>query len=1166
MSYVNCCSIFWIHNGFIITHNYLGWVCIIQNLEENIVVVDVPEVVSSNKKTVIHVLHVDDDSSILEVSRQILMDFGNFEVDSVTCVDEAFRKLAAKHFDAIISDYELPEKNGLQFLQELREQKNDISFVLFTGKGREDVVINALNLGADAYVNKQGNPETVYGELSFSLHNAIERKTSKRLHAESEAKYRKLVENSLQGIAIIQGPPPKFVFANLAMGQLFGYSPEELTTLSPEEIAKNVHPDDREAFFNRFEKRMEGKEVESTYEFHGFRKDGTIRWVEVCANLIEYNGRPAVQGVFLDITERKKVEEGLRKSEEMYRSLADSLPEIVFETDKNGKLTYANKRAFEVFGYSKEDFDKGICAFDLFAQKDKQRVIGNFANALANKPSDNIEYTFVRKDGGSFPALVESSAIIGSDGTVSLRGIVIDVSERKKEEALSRKISEEWKRVFDATTDFVFIIDKENRLVNVNKRTCDLLKKTPEELVGKRCYEVMHGTEQPWHNCPHRRALETGESASNEVLDRHLGAPMLVSVSPVPNEKGELVEFVHTAKDITDIKRAEVELHIAANLFDAVTDSILVHDLDGKLVYFNEAAYKSRGYTKDEFQTLTIRDLEVPGNPRFFGDRMKDLFERGDVIFEAVNLRKDKTLIPVEIHARVVEFDDKKMVLSVARDISERKAAEERLCESQEKYETTFESSTDALMLLDENSFLDCNTATLHLFGFSSVDEFTKKHPGDLSPILQLDGSSSPEVAVSHIKKAFWSGKEKFLWVFKRADETTFPADVLFSRVILKNRSILQATVRDITQQKEAEEKLMQAEEKHRTLLNAANVLVQSVDTEGRYVFVNEEWKKQLGYSEGDLKEITMMNVVRKDHLRYCMGIFKQVMDGESIHDVETVFVTKDGKEIFVSGNACPIFKDGKFVSTVAFFVDITERKKNEEKLRESSRNIEMMNEKLRVVGGLTRHDVRNKLSAVTGYAYILKKKHGDLPDVVDGLSRMEQAVAESVKIFDFAKMYEQLGLEELTYIDVEAKLKEAKDLFSGVLPKIINECKGLTVLGDSFLRQLFYNFIDNTRKYGKKTTTIRVHYETTNQDRLKLIYEDDGVGVPLENKPRLFKEGFSTGGSTGFGLFFTKKMMDVYGWQIEENGEPEKGARFTITIPKTNQNGKENYQITKRK
>ena len=203
------------------------------------------------------------------------------------------------------------------------------------------------------------------------------------------------------------------------------------------------------------------------------------------------------------------------------------------------------------------------------------------------------------------------------------------------------------------------------------------------------------------------------------------------------------------------------------------------------------------------------------------------------------------------------------------------------------------------------------------------------------------------------------------------------------------------------------------------------------------------------------------------------MDVFKQIRNGACIHDVETVFVAKDGREITVSGNACPILKDGKFISTVSFFVDITERKKDEEKLRENSRRIEMMNEKLRVVGSLTRHDVRNKLGAITGYSYILKKRHADQADMVDYLDKMVQAVNSSVKIFDFAKMYEQLGVEELSLIDVKKAVDQAEELFSEPLKfKVINECSGLKLFADSFLRQMFYNLLDNTRKYGEKATT----------------------------------------------------------------------------------------------
>jgi len=100
-------------------------------------------------------------------------------------------------------------------------------------------------------------------------------------------------------------------------------------------------------------------------------------------------------------------------------------------------------------------------------------------------------------------------------------------------------------------------------------------------------------------------------------------------------------------------------------------------------------------------------------------------------------------------------------------------------------------------------------------------------------------------------------------------------------------------------------------------------------------------------------------------------------------------------------------------------------------------------------------------------------------------------------------------------------------------------------------LKQLFYNFIDNSLKHGKKATQIRLHY-TKNDGGVKLFYEDNGVGIPEANKPKLFHEGFSTAKSTGLGLFLIKKMVEAYGWTITEEGELGKGAKFAITIPTT--------------
>lgn len=141
---------------------------LIQHLDQNKIVLEVADFAFTSKKNVIRVLHVDDDSSMLEISKLILVDLNHdFEIDHACCADKALKKLTTIQYDIVVSDYEMPQKNGLQFLAELRKQKNEIPFIFFTGKGREEIAVNALNLGANGYHNKQGAPETVYAGTSL---------------------------------------------------------------------------------------------------------------------------------------------------------------------------------------------------------------------------------------------------------------------------------------------------------------------------------------------------------------------------------------------------------------------------------------------------------------------------------------------------------------------------------------------------------------------------------------------------------------------------------------------------------------------------------------------------------------------------------------------------------------------------------------------------------------------------------------------------------------------------------------------------------------------------------------------------------------------------------------------------------------------------------------
>ncbi len=138
-----------------------------------------------------------------------------------------------------------------------------------------------------------------------------------------------------------------------------------------------------------------------------------------------------------EITERKQAKKTLRESENRYRELADSLPETVIETDPSGNLTFANKNAFNIWGYTREEFAKGINIFQLVIPGDRDRARENFQRVLSQEELDGVEYTLLKKVGGTFSAIVYAAPIIKESKGVGLRGVVVDITERKRaEEAL----------------------------------------------------------------------------------------------------------------------------------------------------------------------------------------------------------------------------------------------------------------------------------------------------------------------------------------------------------------------------------------------------------------------------------------------------------------------------------------------------------------------------------------------------------------------------------------------------------------------------------------------------------------------------------------------------------------------------------------------------------
>ena len=1223
----------------------------------------------------IRVLHVDDDACFLKTAKAILEMQGTIQVETASSVEEAVGKMKTEKYDVVVCDYQMPRKDGLQFLKELREKRNGIPFIIFTGKGREEVAIKALNLGADGYFSKMGHPETVYGELAHGISQAVE---------------------------------------------------------------------------------------------------------------------------------TKKTEQKLAFQAHLLSSVHDALT----ATDENFIITYWNQIAEEMFGWTAKEAI-GQTAKELF----QTNVPGSSRTEAIDKLLKDGFYSgevyYCRKGGTYVLTDVHSTAVRSPRG--EFKGTVSclrDITGRKKAEEQAEKTSEELTRTFDAITDFVFNIDRDYRIVRVNKKICEALKKKPEELVGKRCYEVVHGTDKPFPSCPHKRTLETGKAASGEINDPNLGLTLLVSNSPIFDERGELIQCVHVAKDITEHKKAVKSLLCSEekfrNIFESATDVMVLFDATGRILDVNKKAVEAFGGSKGELvgkhftraclgiMSPTQISKVVKGFAAGLANKKPDL----DV---SIKSKKGQTIL-LECSGSLLKLDDKSTgLLVVGRDITERKRAEEELVRSERKYRSLVEQSLQGIVVAQGPAphLVFANAAMSRILGYTP-EELTSLSPQETTGLVHPEDR---DVFFGRFKDRLEGKPALSRYEVRgiRKDGTVVWLELSSTGIEYNGHPAVQATFLNITERKKAEVALQESEERFRAIIESAPFGYYRVGKDGLWQYVNPVWERMHGLSleevvgkpfeitqtedsveqakeyvkralagetiigefsrltcegdveyhsfniqpvkrnneivaiEGFINDITerrkaeealknseerwrsltegspdhimlldlefnilyinrtvpdlkreevigtsLFNYVPPEWHRATKDCFKRVIETGKIDNYDAEYRTKDGEVRYFDVRVGPVFRGDRLVAFVSSSTDVTRQKKAQEEITRAEKvlkkgeaelsaiientsdsvwsinnkgcllfanttfkrqflltygvelkegmdlkemvpkaqipfwvethnravkggqfsleqkleirgvsfdfeisvnpiinengetvgaayfsrditerqkifeQLRVLNEKLGVVGELTRHDVRNKLAAVVGNTYLTKKTLPNDHKALDYLQEIESACRQTTRVLDFAVAYESLGVEGLTLIEVDKAVEEAVSLISelkGV--KVVNNCQGLTVMADSALRQLFFNLIDNSLKHGKNVSQIKIHYEE-GKDRLKLFYEDNGVGIPKANKPKLFHVDFTAGKGSGYGLPLIKSMMEIYDWTIEEEGEPGKGAKFVITIPNT--------------
>jgi PAS domain S-box-containing protein len=1618
-------------------------------------------VVELNEKKRIRVLHVDDEPSLLKIAKQCLEMQGPFQVETASSAEEALEKMKKESYDAVVSDYKMPGKDGLQFLKEFRANGNGIPFIIFTGKGREEVAIQALNLGADQYVNKTGDPETVYCELAHGIGQVVEKRRIEQLLLKSEDKYRRLVENLHEGIWAID-KDSYTTFVNPRMAEILGYGREEmmgkhLFSFTDErgiELAKRL-----------LERRQQG--IKEQHDFEFIRKDGkriyaTLETSPITDDDGNYIG--AIAGV-MDTTERKKAEEELRENEERFRNIVENSQDVIMLTQPDGIISYLSPACSQVLGYEPAEL-VGKQPW-IFHPDDLEKVKAVHYDALRGGKGSNLEYRVITKTGETRWISHSWSPIIADNKVKLIVSVVRDITERKKVEETMFVQRDRLETVTRSLGAGLAIISKDYRTLWAN----DVLKQIFGDVEGKICYLTYNQRSGICPECGVHEIFETGKvKVVHEQVGKGVDGKTVwseITATPVKDRDGNITAALELVVPITERKRAEEELRNSEEkyrkLFDEALDAIFVADAEtGILIDCNLAASELVGREKSELIGKHQRILHPPEeiNGGFSASFKQHLKEREGQVLETQVITKNGEIKDVAIKANLFELQGRRTLQGIFRDITERKKTEESLRESEEKFRSIFESATDTMILLDTaGRILDVNKKAIEVYGGSKEEligkHFTRICVGIVSPAIipkvvkafaeglankkprlnvTIKNKKGQEIFlecsnsiikkgdkvvatlviardVTERKEAEQTSKEaeeKYRSLFENSRDVTltldlkgkvtsinkaaveygFKVDELVGKNMLKfvskrywpklvkdvaqialgktaegriemqtpkgdkiaeyrsnpifsdNRVVgIQTILEDTTEHEKAEEALRESEEKYRNLFESAMDAIVTLDLkgsitavnnsvlrfgyekedlvgknildfvskeywpavmrdfskvaqgepaknevelavptgkilveyhagaivrennvagvqinirdvterkkseellresegrfrglfesiqdpvgifvgrEGRLIDYNAAFKKSSGYTDEELKgkafldfvhpddhamvlekyqtkyseeelplayEIRGMNkkgesiplelsvstykqkgkvigieVIHRDlterkkaeqalkeseekhrglvelapdgivavntegivtsvnrsFLRLVgydseegivgkpfmelktnrtedipkfQSMFKSLMKGESPSPVEFLYVRRDGtsrwaevhpgllikdgkpvgaqvimrdvserknteklnqenqqkfEQLFMSNpeaavyvdphervlnvnprftelfrysfdevkgkflddfvvpedrkkealmlaqkgreeyvyhetvrknkegslipvalSSAPIVLQGQHLGDIVLYKDITERKKAEVERRETMEKVQMMNEKLRVVRSLARHDVNNKLAVVTGNVHLARKKLPVNSEVLDYLKQIEASVEQTVKIFDFAKAYEMLGVEKLAYVDVEKTVDEAVSLFPSLKDvKVMDDCHGLTVLADSLLRQLFYNLIDNSLKYGEKLSWIRVHYEEKKGGHLNVIYEDNGVGISPAAKPKLFGEGYTTGKGSGYGLYLIKRMMEVYGWTIEENGEPGKGARFVMTIPRMNTNGRDNYKI----
>jgi len=513
------------------------------------------------------------------------------------------------------------------------------------------------------------------------------------------------------------------------------------------------------------------------------------------------------------------------------------------------------------------------------------------------------------------------------------------------------EVIKDTKLILDSLPDMVAVLDKQHNIVFANQAMSSKLGIRPEELIGRKCYECVHGTDQSPGFCPHSMLLKDGKNHEIEMQENRLGGYCHVICSPIRDENGEVIGSSHSVKNIDDLKITEKKLRDSESrfrelfensklsedqikaseekyraLFNSLSDAIFIHDMEGCFLAVNDAAVERLEYNREELLNMAPKDINAPEYAKRIPDRIKQLMNKGQAFFETIHIAKDGREIPTEINSKVINYNGKPAILSIARDITERKKVEEDLRRSEERYRGLFNDVPIGLYRTSPSGqILDANIADVNLLGYPDRDTFLATDANDLyvDPDVRdqkLSEINSKGVLDSELQLRRYDGLH--IWVH----------DV--SKVIKDdqgNALYYDGILEDITERKQSERLLRENEEKYRVLVESLPNVIMRFDRDARHLFVSNSVVKDTGMMPDKFIGKTHRELGYPDELcKYWEQSISRVINTGKVCEDDFEFEGINGAVIYNRRLVPEIDEHGNVRTVLSIAHDITEFRKSE--------------------------------------------------------------------------------------------------------------------------------------------------------------------------------------------------------------------------------------------